>query len=175
MKTNLFLLAIMLLWGCQIKSQVFSEYKQLPLLAVENQEIIPLLDNSTEFFDQIDTKSDSLYFIIRTHKRPEQNFKILHIESNEHRDAFFDDYDDPIGFFYYRNYLFVVYDKESEEFFSQTDIKKRFYYDPPAKDKLQVIDDSHPYWVYYYNNGIFNLLGQSIPDEYKPQPVNKLR
>ena len=168
MKTHLlFLLASMLLWGCQIKSQVISEYKQLPLLAVENQEIIPLLDNSTEFFDQIDTKSDSLYFIIRTHKRPEQNFKILQIDSNEHRDAIFDGYDDPIGFFYYKNYLFVVYDKDSEVFFSLTDTKKSFYYNF-TKDNLQIIDDTHPYWVYYYNNGMFNLLGQSIPDEYKP-------
>lgn len=175
MKTHLLLLlASMLLGGCQIKSQVIVKYKQLSLLTIEKREIIPLLDNSVEFFNQIETRPDSLYFIIRTHKRSEKDFQILQIDSDEHRNTIFNGYDDPIGFLYYKNYLFVVYDKESELFFSLTDTKKNFYYDPYIKNKLQVIDDSHPYWVYQYFDGHFKLLGESLPDEYKPQPVNKL-
>ena len=45
----------------------------------------------------------------------------------------------------------------------------RFEYVPDSDDQLVIIDDSRPYWVYYYLNDRFVLYGESIPDEYRNQ------
>lgn len=170
MKNYLFpLLAIVSLCCCQTKSQTIVKYRQLPKLSIEKEVIFPLLDNAVNLFDSIEKKPDSLYFIFNTTKRPENEFYLLQIDSDEYRLKIFDGSSNPIGYFYYKNYLFVVYGKESEQFFSSTNTKKSFRYDPHIKDKLFVIDDSHPYWVYYYHNGKIKLLGNSIPPEYSPQ------
>lgn len=145
------------------------DYRQLPILSIENENLIPLIDSVVRFYDNIEQKSDSLFITISTSKRPGQEYSILLISSDEHRITIFDGIRDPIGCFYYKNYLFVVYEKESAQFFSPTNTKKSFPYDPHIKDKPFVIDDTHPYWVYYYHNGETKLLGESIPPEYSPQ------
>jgi len=144
-------------------------FTQLPLLSIENGNLIPLIDSVVRFYDSFEQKSDSLFITISTLKRPEQEYPILLISSNEHRITIFDGLEDPIGFFYHKNYLFVVYNKESEQFFSTTNTKKSFCYDPHIKDKLFVIDDSQPYWYYKFFGDKFVLLSECIPPEYRLQ------
>ena len=167
------MLASMFLCCCQTKSQTIVKYRQLPMLSIEKEDIFPLLDNAVNLYDSIEKKSDSLYFVFNTTKKPENDFYLLQIDSDEYRIKIFDGYREPIGYFCYKSYLFVVYGKESEQFFSSTNTKKSFRYDPHIKDKLFVLDDSHPFWVYYYYKGKTKLLGKSIPQEYLPQRIDE--
>ena len=104
MKNYLFpLLAIVSLCCCQTKSQTIVKYRQLPKLSIEKEVIFPLLDNAVNFFDSIEKKPDSLYFIFNTTKRPENEFYLLQIDSDEYRLKIFDGSSNPIGYFYYKN------------------------------------------------------------------------
>ena len=158
----------MLLNSCNSQSQLTIKYKQLPMLSIENENLLPLIDDVVRFYDNIEQKSDSLFITISTLKRPGQDNPILLISSNEHRITIFDGYDNPYGYFYYKSYLFVFYEKESEQFFSLTNTKKDFRYDPHIKNKPFVIDDSQPYWYYYFCGDNFVLFGECIPQEYSP-------
>ncbi len=159
----LLILSCLLIISCRSKSHAVLEYKQLPMLRVENEGLIPLINHAIDYFDNMDVKPDSLFLTISTLKRPNQDYHTLLISSNEYRITIFNGYDNPIGFFYHNNYLFIVYDEESRQFFSTSSIKKSFYIDPYIKDKLQVIDDSQPYWYYYYHDGSFVLLRECLP------------
>ena len=165
----LLIISCMLLTSCNSQSQFTMKFKQLPILSIENENLIPLIDSVVRFYDNIEQKSDSLFITISTLKRPGQEYSILLISSDEHRITIFDGYRDPIGCFYYKDYLFVVYEKESEQFFSSTNTKKSFRYDPHIKDKIFVIDDSQPYWYYYCYGDCFVLFSECIPPEYSPQ------
>jgi hypothetical protein len=155
------------LCSCLSQKHPVLKYKQLPMLLIENEGLIPLFDKSVSFIDTIEEKPDSLFFTINTHKRSKQDYYTLQISSKEHRITIFNGYEDPIGYFYYKNHLFIVYNQESEQFFSETNNKKSFCYDPKIKDKLLVIDDSLPYWDYLYYNDKFILCGESIPFRFR--------
>lgn len=165
----LLILSCIFLNSCNSQSRITNKFKQLPMLSIENENLLPLIDDVVRFYDNIEQKSDSLFITISTLKRSGQENPVLLISSNEHRITIFDGLEDPIGFFYHKNYLFVVYNKESEQFFSTTNTKKSFCYDPHIKDKLFVIDDSQPYWYYKFFGDKFVLLSECIPPEYRLQ------
>lgn len=167
------IMASLQLCSCLSQSQSVLEYKQLPMLLIENEELFPLFDKSISFYDNVREKPDSLFFTINTNKRSEQDFYTLQISSNEHRITIFNGYEDPVGFFYYKNHLFVVYNQKSEKFFSVTNNKRSFCHDPKIKEKLIVLDDSLPYWDYIYYNDNFILCGESIPSRYRNGTDNK--
>lgn len=170
MRNYFFLILLcVLLNSCNSQAQFSIKYKQLPMLSIENENLLPIIDDVVRFYDIIEQRPDSLVITISTLKRTEQESPILLISSNEHRITIFDGQDDPIGYFYYKNYLFVVYEKESELYFSSTNIKKSFRYDPNIKEKPFVIDDSQPYWYYYCFGNNFVLLNECIPPKYRPQ------
>lgn len=165
----LLILSCILLNSCNSQSRLNNKFKQLPGLSIRNENLLPLIDDVVRFYDNIEQKSDSLFITISTLKRPGQEYPILLISSNEHRITIFDGYDDPIGYFYYKNYLFVIYEKESEQFFASTNTQKNFRYDPHIKEKPFVIDDSQPYWYYYCFGDHFVLVSECIPPEYRPK------
>ena len=159
----LLLLGCLLMNCCRSQSHAILEYKQLPMLHVENDSLVPLINHAIDYFDNMDVKPDSLFFTISTLKRPDQDFHTLLISSDHHRITIFNGYNDPIGFFYHNDYLFIVYNEESKQFFSTSNTKRSFHFDPHIKDKLQVIDDSQPYWYYYYYDGSFELFRECLP------------
>ena len=163
----LLILSCIFLNSCNSQSRITNKFKQLPMLSIENENLLPLIDDVVRFYDNIEQKSDSLFITISTLKRSGQENPVLLISSNEHRITIFDGYDNPFGYFYYKNYLFVVYEKESERFFSSTNTQKSFQYDPHIKEKSFVIDDSQPYWYYCFFDDNFVLISECIPPEFR--------
>ena len=159
----------MFLSVCRPQTPVVIKSKQLPKLSIENKDLLSLVDDIARFFDSVEQKNDSLFITIHTYQRPGHDFYTLLMSSNQYRITIFDGCEDPIGYFYHDNYLFVVYNKDSEQFFSATGVQKSFYYNPKIKDKQQIIDDSQSYWWYYYKDGNFVLFGECIPPQYDNQ------
>jgi len=157
----------LLLCCCHSQSQI-ARHKQLPMLSVTNTELLSLIDKSVHFFDNIEDKTDSLFFSIDVHKRHEKDDAYtLQISSEENWMSIFNGIEDPIGFFYYYGYLFVVYNKESERFFSTTNSNKSFPCEPSIKNKLLIIDNGLPYWDYIFFDNQFIPSGESIPLKFK--------
>ena len=132
----LLILSCIFLNSCNSQSRITNKFKQLPMLSIENENLLPLIDDVVRFYDNIEQKSDSLFITISTLKRSGQENPVLLISSNEHRITIFDGYDNPFGYFYYKNYLFVVYEKESERFFSSTNTQK-------ASDMILISKKNH--------------------------------
>ena len=120
-------------------------------------------------FDSIESKNDTLLFFIDIVKRPQDSIYMLQIEYENNIDFCFNYFIPVYGYFYYQNCLFIVSGLDSEIIFSKKDIMTRLEYVPDSDDQLGIIDDSRPYWVYYYLNDRFVLYGESIPDEYRNQ------
>lgn len=169
MKKKPFFSIIVLLMCCgQIQCQeTKKESKLIHLLHIESDCIYPSLDRAINLFDSIESNNDTLLFSIDIVKRSQDSIYSLHIEYENNLDLSFNYVRPVYGYFYYRNCLFVVNGLDSEIFFSRKDIMTRFEYVPDSNDQLIIIDDSRPYWVYYYLNDRFVLYGESIPNEYR--------
>ena len=167
MKKKPFIAIIVLLMCCsQIQCQeTKKESKLIHLLQIECDCIYPSLDHAISLFDNIESKNDTLLFFIDIVKRPQDSIYMLHIEYEKNIDFCFNYFRPVYGYFYYRNCLFIVSGLDSEKFFLQKDNMTCFKYVPDSDDQLIIIDDSNPYWVYYYLNNRFVLYGESIPNE----------
>lgn len=171
MKKKTFIAIVVLLMCCnQIQCQeTKKESKLIHLLQIESDCIYPPLDRAISLFDSIESKNDTLLFFIDIVKRPQDSIYMLQIEYENNIDFCFNYFIPVYGYFYYQNCLFIVSGLDSEIIFSKKDIMTRFEYVPDSDDQLVIIDDSRPYWVYYYLNDRFVLYGESIPDEYRNQ------
>ncbi len=171
MKKSIFIfliVALHTLLSCNIQGQeVKNEHKNLYQLEIVSDVIFPILDNAINLFDSIGFSEDSLMFSIDIVKRQNDSVYSIQIEFEDDMDMSFNYIRPLYGYFYYRNCLFIVNGQDSECFFVQTDNTKCFDYNRYSENCLMVIDDSRPYWVYYYMGGCLYLGGASIPLQYR--------
>lgn len=162
------ILLVFLTTSCYIQCQESKkEHKQVHLLQIESDCIYPPLDRAIDLFNSIDSQNDTLLFAVDIVKRSQDSVYSLLIEYETNLDLCFNYVKPVYGFCYYRNCLFVVNSIDSEKFFSKKDCMMRFEYTPNSDEQLVIIDDSRPYWEYYYCDGKFILIGESIPSEYR--------
>lgn len=170
MKRNLSILILFLMPICYIQCQETKiEHKQIHLLQIESDCIYPPLDHAISLFDSKESQNDTLLFSIDIVKRSQDSIYSLLIEYETNLDLNFNYVRPVYGYFYYRNCLFVVNGLDSEIIFSRKDSMMRFEYRPNSDDQLVIIDDSRPFWEYYYCDEKFILIGESIPSEYRIQ------
>lgn len=170
MKRTLTILLLFLMTSCHIQCQESEkEHKRIHLLQIESDCIYPPLDRAINLFDSIESLNDTILFSIDMVKRSQDSIYSLLIEYETNLDLSFNYVRPVYGCFYYRNCLFVVNGLDSEIIFSRKDSMMRFEYIPNSDDQLVIIDDSRPYWEYYYCDGKFILIGESIPSEYRIQ------
>ena len=168
MKTNISIIVFLLLCGCNIQCQnIKKEHKQVSQLQIDTNIIFPILDNAISLFDSTGFTNDSMLFSIDIVKRSHDSLFSLLIEFENSLDMCLNYVRPVYGYFYYRNCLFIVNGIDSERFFLKTKNTKYFEYQPNNSEQLIIIDDSQPYWEYFYYNDEFVLCGESIPYRFR--------
>lgn len=137
------------------------------MLSIADTSLIPILDSAICFEKKCKYYNDSLFFTIDV--RQKQDVYELQIESSNNMNSAQDYFEPILGYLYYNNHLFLVYNQVSEKFFSMTEETKEFKYikydeSYQSGDTLilyHIIDDSHTSWNYYYINNKFVLNGKT--------------
>lgn len=159
MKLNLiYILSIFCFYSSTVFSQHSRETCDLHLLSITDTPLISILDSITSFEKKCDYYNDSLFFTVNVRKINDTNdiYELYVASSNDINGTL--DFDPVLGYFYYKNHLFLVYRNVSEKFFKQTETVKSFTY-TKYDDSYQkgdtlilyyIIDDSFTNWVYWY-------------------------
>jgi hypothetical protein len=142
-------------------------YKELSMLLIKDTNLVPILDSVVSFDKNCEGYHEPLVFSIDVSFKKENadEFYELLIASHDDINLAMDSLQPFFGYFYYKNYLFLVFGEAAKKFFSTTKTKKKFtyiIYDEDYKFKIGYydVDDSYPYWYCYYIDNRFIFKGR---------------
>lgn len=162
-----YILSIFCFCNCSLSSQPIVKSNILTMLSIADTSLIPILDSAISFEKKCTYYNDSLFFTIDVNQK--QDVFELQIESSSNINRAQNYFEPILGYLYFKNHLFFVYNQVSKKFFSVLEETKEFKYvkydeSYQSEDTLilyHIIDDSHTYWNYYYINNKFVFDGKS--------------
>ncbi len=159
---TIYILSIFCFFYCSAYSQPIKKTKPLNELVIIDTNLYIILDSVIFFEKKCDYYNDSLLFTIDINKR---NFCNLQISSYNNIDNAFDFFKPILGYFYYKNHLFIVYDTDIKTLFEITHKIKKFEYREIPDTYILIVDCSHTYWYYWYIENKFIFRDRSSPCE----------
>jgi hypothetical protein len=140
---------------CSVLLQNNTNEKVLSAFIIINEEFQHILDVSIEEFNECKDIKKGYHFTISINDAEHQEYsgmKSLYISRSYYKDFISNGY----GYFYYKDYLFILQGEQLNDIFKKANKTKTFLY---KDEPITIFDPSR--WLYYYWNKEFYLADSS--------------